>query len=99
MERMRDLLRSSLSRSLEALPPFERLAAAWPVVCGPQLARRGELLRLDDGVLTVRVVDPVWLEQFRAMGAPFGHQLGRIAGVPVRAIHFEGSGTVRETRR
>jgi hypothetical protein len=42
MERMRDVLRGSLGRSLRALPEEDRLAAAWPVACGSALAGHGE---------------------------------------------------------
>ena len=38
MQRMREMLRDSLARSLRELPELDRLAAAWPVACGPALA-------------------------------------------------------------
>ena len=38
MQRMRELLRGSLARSLRELSEQDRLAAAWPVACGPSLA-------------------------------------------------------------
>ena len=43
MQRMRDVLRGSLGRSLRLAAPEDRLAAAWPVACGAELAcaRRG----------------------------------------------------------
>jgi hypothetical protein len=55
MERMRDVLRGSLGRSLRELPDEDRLAAAWPVACGSALAGHSEVLYLDaEGVLHVR---------------------------------------------
>lgn len=93
MQGMRDLLRSSLGRSLRTLSEEDRLAAAWPVACGPVLAARAQVLGLDaDGVLHVRVLQPGWREQFMQMRTMLVDDLRRIAGVRVRTIHFEGQG-------
>jgi hypothetical protein len=90
MERMRDVLRGSLGRSLRTLPEEDRLAAAWPVACGPALAAHAEVLHLDgDGVLHVRVTGAEWMEQFVRMRSALANDLGRIAGVKVGGIHFE----------
>lgn len=93
---MRDLLRSSLGRSLSALPEEDRLAAAWPVACGPALAAHGEVLGLDaEHVLHVRVLHSAWREQFAQMRSMLTKDLGRIAGVRLEAIHFEGQSVGR----
>lgn len=89
MQRMRDLLRSTLSESLRAMTPEDRLAAAWPVACGRALAERGIVAGFVDGVLSVHVADPAWLSQMRSVASILQHDLARVAGVPVRAIHFE----------
>ncbi len=94
MENMRQLLRSSLGRSLGTMPAFDRLAAAWPVACGPALARKGIPSRYEDGVLTVRVPDAAWLEQLEGMRPVLERELGRIAEVKLGGIHFE-SGNLR----
>lgn len=91
---MRDVLRSSLGRSLRTLSDEDRLAAAWPVACGPVLAARAELLDLDaEGVLHVRVLQPGWREQFVQMRTMLAADLSRIAGVRLQTIHFEGQST------
>lgn len=88
---MREVLRGSLGRSLSTLPEEDRLAAAWPVACGPALAARAEVLGLDgDRVLHVRVLQAAWREQFLQMRSVLTSELGRIAGVRLEAIHFEG---------
>jgi hypothetical protein len=90
MERMRDVLRGALGRSLQSLPEEDRLAAAWPVACGSALAGHGELLHLDaERVLHVRVDGAVWMQQFLSMRSALANDLGRIAGVKVAAIHFK----------
>ena len=89
MESMRDVLRHSLGRSLEAMEPLDRLAAAWPVACGRALAARGTLLSFADGVLRVRVDDDLWLKQLFSMRHMLESELSRIAAVKVTGIHFE----------
>jgi hypothetical protein len=96
MQRMRDVLRSSLARSLRELPDEDRLAAAWPVACGPALAGHGELLHLDaEGTLHVRVAGAAWMRQFQQMRSALASDLGRIAGVQLIGIHFEEQGGER----
>jgi Dna[CI] antecedent, DciA len=98
MQRMRDLLRSSLSRSLDTLSPQDRLAAAWPVACGSALAARGHVLSLsDEGVLHVGITDPAWLAQFIDMRSTLQQDLGRIAGVRLGGIHFENVSRAQPT--
>lgn len=89
MESMRDVLKRNLARSLQTLPPLDRLASAWTVACRPALARHGELLDLTDGILTILVDDLLWLDQLRSMRALLERDLARIAAVPLTAIHFQ----------
>jgi hypothetical protein len=92
MERMRDILRGSLARSLRELPEGDRLAAAWPVACGSALAMHGEVLHLDaEGMLHVRVDGAAWMLQFQQMRTALSNDLGRIAGVRLNGIHFVGN--------
>jgi hypothetical protein len=94
MERMRDVLRGSLGRSLRELPDEDRLAAAWPVACGSALAGHSEVLYLDaEGVLHVRVADAEWMQQFLHMRSALANDLGRIARVRLNGIHFEEQGS------
>ncbi len=96
MQRMRDLLRGSLGRSLRELPDEDRLAAAWPVACGSALAGHGEVRHLDlEGVLHVRVVGAEWMQQFLQVRSALANDLGRIAGVRLNGIHFEEQGVAR----
>jgi len=96
MQRMRDVLRDSLRRALRELAEEDRLAAAWPVACGPALAEHAELLHLDDErVLHVRVTGSAWMQQFLHMRSSLANDLGRIAGVRLSGIHFEEQGSAR----
>lgn len=88
MENMREVLRRSLGRSLETLPALDRLAAAWPVACGAALARRGELVSFEGGVLRVEVADAAWMDQLMGMRPVLERELARIAGVKLGGIHF-----------
>ena len=89
MQNMRDLLRSTLGRSLRPLPIVDRLAAAWPVACGPALASHGEVMSYEKGVVRVRVESVEWLAPLEHMRLILTSDLHRIAEVPVTAIHFE----------
>ncbi len=85
---MRDMLRAELGRSLRAMPELDRLRAAWTVACGKTMAERGVVASFADGVVAVEADSPVWLAQMLSMRAVLEQELGRIAAVQVRAIHF-----------
>jgi predicted nucleic acid-binding Zn ribbon protein len=89
LEGMRDLLKGSLGRSLGALSDEDRLAAAWPVVCGKAMAGRGTVVGYADGVVRVQVDDGIWLRQLISMRRQLAGEMARIAGVRVGEIHFE----------
>lgn len=89
MEGMRDLLRGSLGRSLKAMRPEDKLAAAWPVACGKAMAERGEIVGYVDGEVWIEVEDGMWLRQMMSMQGQLAGQMGRIAGVKVSRIHFK----------
>jgi predicted nucleic acid-binding Zn ribbon protein len=89
LEGMRDLLKVSLRRSLGALSDEDRLAAAWPVVCGKAMAERGAVVGYADGVVRVQVEDGAWLRQLVGMRIQLAGEMARIAQVRVREIHFE----------
>ena len=92
MEGMRGLLRGTLGRSLRAMPEEDRLAAAWPVACGPAMAGHGEVVGFEGGVVRVLVSDKAWMQQMESMRGVLERELARIAGVVVSGIHFEVKG-------
>ena len=98
MEDMRQMLRSSLGRSLGTLPAFERLSAAWPVACGAALARKAAPVGFEDGILSIEVADLAWMDQMRAMQAVLEADLARIADVKLGGIHFQLKGMRRRER-
>lgn len=89
MQGMRDMLRSTLARSLRTLTDADRLASAWPVACGRVMAEHGELVSFEEGQLRIEVSDAAWLRQMLSMRGQLQHELARIAGVAVTGIHFE----------
>lgn len=88
-ERMRDVMRGVLGRSLESMPAEDRIAAAWPVACGQKIAERTRIAGFADAVLTVEVADAAWLKQMRSMSEKLKHDLRSIAGVDVTDILFK----------
>jgi len=89
LEGMRDLIRGSMGRSLQALTDEDKLAAAWPVACGKAMAERGAVVGYVDGVVLLQVTDEVWMRQMMSMRTHLAGQMARIAGVKVSEIHFE----------
>jgi predicted nucleic acid-binding Zn ribbon protein len=89
LEGMRDLLKVSLRRSLGALSDEDKLAAAWPVVCGRVMAERGVVVGYADGIVRVQVEEGAWLHQLMSMRGQLAGEMTRIAGVRVSEIHFE----------
>ncbi len=89
MESMRTMLRGTLGRSLGALEPIDRLAAAWPVACGRAMAERGEIVAFFEGTVTVAVSDEIWLRQMMAVRSQLQQEMARIAQVKLTGIHFE----------
>lgn len=89
LEPMRQVLRSSLARGLRSLAEEDRLAAAWTVACGSPMATHGEVVGFADGVLIVEVADAAWLAQMISMRSSLEHEISRISGIPLTAIHFE----------
>jgi hypothetical protein len=88
MEGMRELLRGSLGRSLEAMQAEDKLAAAWTVACGKAMADHGTVATYEGEVVTIQVTDATWLRQMMSMRGQLTGELARIAGVKVREIHF-----------
>ncbi|WP_263382419.1 DUF721 domain-containing protein [Granulicella arctica] len=89
MEGMRELLRGNLRRSLQAMSELDRLAAAWPVVCGTVMASHGEVIGYREEIVSIDVSDADWIRQMLSMQGQIAGELGRIAGVRVSGIHFE----------
>ena len=92
MERMRDLLRSSLGASLSALTPEDRLAAAWPVVAGAATAARSTITAYTNAVVTIQLPDAAWQRQMQSIGPQLRKDLARIAAVAVTDILFTVEG-------
>jgi predicted nucleic acid-binding Zn ribbon protein len=89
METMRDLLRSSLARSLRGMCEEDRLAAAWTVACGSAMADHAAVVGFDEGVVRIEVADTAWMQQMISLRSVLARDMARIAGLPIAAIHFE----------
>lgn len=95
MEAMRDVLRSSLGRSLGGIGDVDRLAAAWTVACGKAMAGHGAVTAYEAGVLRIEVADAMWLRQMNSLRSVLEREVARISGLAVAKIDFElksGSG-------
>ncbi len=88
MQGIRDLLRGSLGRSLDALSPLDRLAAAWPVAAGHAIAQHSTVTALDCGTAVLTVPDPGWRQQLQSSAQQLQGELARVSRVPLTAILF-----------
>ena len=89
LEKIRDVLKGSLGRSLQALQDEDKLAMAWPLVCGRAMAEHGTVVGFADGVLRVQVTDGPWRRQLISMQGQLAAEMSRVAGVKVTEIHWE----------
>lgn len=89
MEGIRDILKGSLGRSLQALDEADRLAAAWPVASGKAMAGRAAVTGYKDGVVRLEAVDVAWMREMMNMKGQLVREMRRIAGVPVTEMHIE----------
>jgi hypothetical protein len=89
MERMRDVLRGSLGRSLRGVQEKDRLAAAWTVACGSAMAGHGRVIGYDAGLVRVAVADERWMRQMYSLRGQLERDLAKISELPVAAIRFE----------
>lgn len=89
MEEIRELLRRSLGRSLEALSEEDRLAAAWPVASGKAMAGRASVVGYANGIVRLEVVNEAWMREMMNMKGQLAREMSRIAQVPVTEIQIE----------
>ena len=86
---MRDMMRTSMARSLRTLSEEDRLAAALPLVCGSALAAHCEVERLENGELHLGVRGRDWLGPLLSMRDVLQRDLARTSGVKLETIHFD----------
>jgi predicted nucleic acid-binding Zn ribbon protein len=88
MQAMRDILRTSLAKSLNALTPLDRLGAAWAVAAGHATASRTTVTAFHEGTVTVTVPDTAWQRQLEMIHGQLRGDLASISRMPVTDILF-----------
>jgi predicted nucleic acid-binding Zn ribbon protein len=88
MQAMRDILRGSLAKSLNALTPLDRLSAAWPVAAGHAVAGRTFVSAFEDGMVRVTVPDKTWQRQLEMVHLQLLSDLKNISRIAVTDILF-----------
>ena len=75
-----------------------RVWLVWEACVGPQIAAQARPLRLRDGILEVRVSQPVWMQQLQLLKPQLLKKLNeRIEGVPLKDIYLKrGALTVQK---
>lgn len=77
----------------------DRLSAAWAVICGRAMSRRGSIAGYAEGVVQVECVDGVWMRQMVGMRSQLVRELGTVADVAVREIRFSVRGAMPRSER
>ncbi|HET8668781.1 MAG TPA: DUF721 domain-containing protein [Terriglobales bacterium] len=77
---------------LARVPANEAPALAWPVACGPTVARRTRVLDFHDGVLRVEVADRAWKTQLMDFAPRYVATLADLIGGKVQRIEFVARG-------
>ncbi len=88
MQALRAIFRQSLGKSLRALTEEDRIAAAWTVAAGGQLAARGTVVAYEAGLVRIEVIDPVWQQVLGGMRHKLASDMAQIAGLAIREISF-----------
>jgi len=88
--RVGDVLPAVLRRlGLEQRFKDQHILGLWPDVVGPQLAERTRALRIDRGVLYVRVTHGAWMQELHFMEKELVERLrARAPGADLKRIRF-----------
>jgi hypothetical protein len=71
------------------LPPGEVPLAAWPLVCGANVAARTTASRIEHGVLTVQVPSREWNSELESLKARYLQRLNELCPEGLIDIRFE----------
>ena len=96
---LKDVLRNVLPAGVkERVYSVELIRKRWAEVVGHELARRSEPEALSEGVLTVRVLDPVWGKMIYRLQDRIIPALNRAVGTSlVRLINFTRRSQLRSS--
>jgi len=80
------LARQGMEEKLEEY----RVWLVWEACVGPQIAAQARPLRLRDGILEVRVSQPVWMQQLQLLKPQLLGKLNqRLEGAPLKDIYLK----------
>jgi len=71
----------------------------WEKVVGPQIASHARPLRLREGVLEVRVDQPIWMQQLRLMAPEILQKLNRALGEELIRELYWRRGTLKQAEQ
>ncbi|HLH05752.1 MAG TPA: DUF721 domain-containing protein [Terriglobales bacterium] len=81
-------LKKILGEVLSGAPENEAPTLAWPLVCGPGVAKRTRVLAFRGGVLRVEVPDTAWKNQLSSLAPKYLEALNQTIDAEVKHILF-----------
>jgi hypothetical protein len=88
MQHSRNGLQKIMAGVLNGAPAAEAPGLAWPLVCGPGVAKRTRVLGFRGGVLRVEVPDAAWKNQLSSLAPKYLEALNQTIESPVKHILF-----------
>src|SRR5579871_6386663 len=83
MQHGRTALQKIMGELLDGAPANEAPFLAWPLVCGPGVAKRTRVLGFRGGVLRVEVPDVAWKNQLGSLAPKYLDAFGQITDAQV----------------
>lgn len=88
MQHGRAGLQKILGDVLSGAPATEAPSLAWPLVCGPGVAKRTRVLGFRGGILRVEVPDAAWKNQLSSLAPKYLEALNQTIEAEVKHILF-----------
>jgi len=88
MQHGRAALQKIMGEVLDGAPASEAPSLAWPLVCGPGVAKRTRVLGFRGGVLRVEVPDVAWRNQLTSLLPKYLDALNQTITAQVKHILF-----------
>jgi len=88
MQHGRTALQKIMGELLDGAPANEAPFLAWPLVCGPGVAKRTRVLGFRAGVLRVEVPDMAWRNQLNSLLPKYLDALNQTITAQVKHILF-----------
>jgi len=88
MHHARAILSNIFAATVHRVAGEQAPAIAWPLACGPKVARRTLALGCVNGELAVRVPDKLWRNELQSLSDRYVAALNQMSRQKVKSIRF-----------